>query len=155
GKTTTTSRAVERSPRTRISDAEVSSVGLSSQDRLDLSEGKSEAKDAEARDSAFETEQEAAFGEAYPRAPFGGAYPTTTFEASYPRAVAVAARRLLDLGGKEEIVALLDEALARIVEVTGASTAYLELYDDEANRPRFWKGYSCTGRDIASIRASI
>src|SRR5262249_16431988 len=35
-------------------------------------------------------------------------------------------RRLLDLGGKEEIEPLLDEALALIVEVTGASTAYLE-----------------------------
>jgi len=40
-------------------------------------------------------------------------------------------RRLLDLGGKEEIEPLLDEALALIVEVTGATTAYLELYDDE------------------------
>src|SRR5690349_23628522 len=64
-------------------------------------------------------------------------------------------RRLLDLGGKEEIEPLLDEALALIVEVTGASTAYLELYDDEANRPRFWKGFRCTDRDVASIRASI
>src|SRR5262249_5414721 len=64
-------------------------------------------------------------------------------------------RRLLDLGGKEEIEPLLDEALALIVGVTGASTAYLELYDDEANRPRFWKGYHCTDRDIPSIRASI
>lgn len=64
-------------------------------------------------------------------------------------------RRLLDLGGKDEIEPLLDEALALIVEVTGASTAYLELYDDEANRPRFWKGYRCTDRDVASIRASI
>ena len=50
-------------------------------------------------------------------------------------------RRLLDLGGKDEIEPLLDEALALIVGVTGASTAYLELYDDEANRPRFWKGF--------------
>jgi len=64
-------------------------------------------------------------------------------------------RRLLDLGGKDEIEPLLDEALALIVEVTGASTAYLELYDDEANRPRFWKGFRCTDRDVASIRASI
>src|SRR5215470_18703969 len=64
-------------------------------------------------------------------------------------------RRLLDLGGKDEIEPLLDEALALIVGVTGASTAYLELYDDEANRPRFWKGYRCTDRDVASIRASI
>src|SRR6476619_1594768 len=64
-------------------------------------------------------------------------------------------RRLLDLGGKDEIEPLLDEALALIVEVTGASTAYLELYDDEANRPRFWKGFRCTDRDVASIRESI
>ena len=64
-------------------------------------------------------------------------------------------RRLLDLGGKDEIEPLLDEALALIVEVTGASMAYLELYDDNANRPRFWKGFRCTDRDVASIRASI
>jgi Nif-specific regulatory protein len=64
-------------------------------------------------------------------------------------------RRLLDLGSKEEIEPLLDEALALIVEVTGASVAYLELYDDEANRPRFWKGFRCTDSDVASIRASI
>src|ERR1700759_5117498 len=64
-------------------------------------------------------------------------------------------RRLLDLGGKDEIEPLLDEALALIVEVTGASTAYLELYDDEANRPRFWKGFRGTDRDVASIRPSI
>jgi len=36
-------------------------------------------------------------------------------------------RRLLDLGGQHEIEPLLDEALALIVEVTGASMAYLEL----------------------------
>jgi Nif-specific regulatory protein len=64
-------------------------------------------------------------------------------------------RRLLDLGGKDEIEPLLDDALALIVEVTGASMAYLELYDDEANRPRFWKGFRCTDREVASIRASI
>jgi Nif-specific regulatory protein len=64
-------------------------------------------------------------------------------------------RRLLDLGGKDEIEPLLDEALALIVEVTGASTGYLELYDDDDNRPRFWKGFRCTDRDVASIRASI
>src|SRR3954452_12793964 len=64
-------------------------------------------------------------------------------------------RRLLDLGGKDEIEPLLDEALALIVEVTGASTAYLELYDDDANRPRFWKGFRCTDHEVASIRQSI
>jgi Nif-specific regulatory protein len=63
-------------------------------------------------------------------------------------------RRLLDLGGKQEIEPLLDDALALIVEVTGAATAYLELYGDDY-RPRFWKGHHCTEQDIATIRASI
>jgi Nif-specific regulatory protein len=64
-------------------------------------------------------------------------------------------RRLLDLGGKQEIEPLLDEALALIVEVTSANTAYIELYDDNATKPRFWKGYRLSDRDLASIRASI
>ena len=64
-------------------------------------------------------------------------------------------RRLLDLGSKLEIEPLLDEALALIVEVTGATTAYLELYDDDSTRPRFWKGYRLSDQDIKSIRASI
>ncbi|MBL0218136.1 MAG: sigma-54-dependent Fis family transcriptional regulator [Myxococcales bacterium] len=64
-------------------------------------------------------------------------------------------RRLLDLGGAEEIEPLLDQALALIVEVTGASTGYLELYDDAAATPRFWKGHGVTEHDLAAIRASI
>ena len=63
-------------------------------------------------------------------------------------------RRLLDLGGKLEIEPLLDEALALIVEVTGAATAYLELYGDDL-RPTFWKGHHCSEQDLATIRASI
>ena len=65
-------------------------------------------------------------------------------------------RRLLDLGGQEEIEPLLDQALALIVEVTGASTAYLELYDDDAAAtPRFWKAHGISERDVAAIRTSI
>ena len=65
-------------------------------------------------------------------------------------------RRLLDLGSQSELEPLLDEALALIVEVTGATTAYLELYEDEAApRPRYWRGYRLSDRDVASIRASI
>ncbi len=65
-------------------------------------------------------------------------------------------RRLLDLGNKQEIEPLLDEALALIVEVTGATTGYLELYDDAgSSRPRFWRGYRLSDQDIESIRASI
>jgi Nif-specific regulatory protein len=64
-------------------------------------------------------------------------------------------RRLLDLGGQREIEPLLDEALALIVEVTGAKTGYLELYDDDSSRPRFWRGYHCTEADVEKIRSSI
>ena len=64
-------------------------------------------------------------------------------------------RRLLDLGGQLELEPLLDQALALIVEVTGASTAYLELYSDDASQPRFWRGVHCSDRDLEAIRASI
>ncbi|MBA3397957.1 MAG: sigma-54-dependent Fis family transcriptional regulator [Deltaproteobacteria bacterium] len=64
-------------------------------------------------------------------------------------------RRLLDLGSQDELEPLLDEALALIVEVTGATTAYLELYDDTTSQPRYWKGFRLSDRDVASIRASI
>jgi len=64
-------------------------------------------------------------------------------------------RRLLDLGSQEELDRLLDEALALIVDVTGASTGYLELYDDASDVPRYWKGYRIARADIAAIRASI
>jgi Nif-specific regulatory protein len=64
-------------------------------------------------------------------------------------------RRLLDLGLEQLIEPLLDQALALIVEVTGARTAYLELYDESSDRPRFWKGVHVNESDIASIRAQI
>jgi Nif-specific regulatory protein len=64
-------------------------------------------------------------------------------------------RRLLDLGGEQEIEPLLDQALALIVEVTEASMAYLELYDDDGAQPRYWKATGLSDGDVASIRASI
>ncbi|HEU0035666.1 MAG TPA: sigma-54-dependent Fis family transcriptional regulator [Kofleriaceae bacterium] len=64
-------------------------------------------------------------------------------------------RRLLDLGSNHEVEPLLDQALALIVDVTAAQTAYLELYAEDATRPPFWRGYHLTDRDIASIRDSI
>ena len=64
-------------------------------------------------------------------------------------------RRLLDLGGEQEIEPLLDQALALIVEVTEASMAYLELYDDDSTQPRYWRANGLSDRDVASIRASI
>jgi Nif-specific regulatory protein len=64
-------------------------------------------------------------------------------------------RRLLDLGNQEEIEPLLGQALDLIVETTGASTGYLELYDDLGGEPRYWKGTGCSDEDIDAIRASI
>jgi Nif-specific regulatory protein len=66
-------------------------------------------------------------------------------------------RRLIDLGGQQELEPLLEEALRLIAEVTHASTAYLELHDDDAHpsTPRFWRGYGCTDDDIEAIRATI
>ena len=63
-------------------------------------------------------------------------------------------RRLLDLGGQHELEPLLEQALALIVEVTGARTGYLELYSEES-KPRFWKAYHCSDRDLEAIRTSI
>ena len=66
-------------------------------------------------------------------------------------------RRLLDLGSQREVEPLLEQALALIVEVTGASTGYLELYEDDRAKPapRFWKAHRITEEAVASIRASI
>ena len=64
-------------------------------------------------------------------------------------------RRLLDLGGQDELEPLLEQALALIVEVTGASTGYIELYDEHGRQPRFWKGHRLADHDIEAIRSSI
>jgi Nif-specific regulatory protein len=65
-------------------------------------------------------------------------------------------RRLLDLSGEDELDPLLDQALALIVEVTGALVAYLELYDDnDGAAPRFWKGHRVDRSNLDAIRASI
>ena len=64
-------------------------------------------------------------------------------------------RRLLDLGHQIKIEPLLEQALALIVDVTGATTAYLELYDDVEDTPRYWRGHRCSESLRTSIRASI
>jgi Nif-specific regulatory protein len=63
-------------------------------------------------------------------------------------------RRLLDLGAQSEIEPLLDEALALIVDVTAATTAYLEVYDEDSDH-RFWRGYRCDADDVEAIRTSV
>jgi Nif-specific regulatory protein len=67
-------------------------------------------------------------------------------------------RRLLDLGGQDQIEPLLEQALALIVEVTGARTAYLELQVDEGEdraEPRFWRGHNVTAAAVDEIRSTI
>jgi len=63
-------------------------------------------------------------------------------------------RRLLDLGAQREIEPLLEQALALIIDVTAATTAYLELYDED-NDHRFWRGHRIDVHDVEAIRSSI
>lgn len=79
-------------------------------------------------------------------------------------------RRLLELGGQDELEPLLAQALQLIVEVTAAEVAYLELRDDDggahdgednndhdhaARAPRFWKAHGVDVKEVESIRREI
>ncbi|MCX5747220.1 MAG: sigma-54-dependent Fis family transcriptional regulator [Proteobacteria bacterium] len=63
-------------------------------------------------------------------------------------------RRLLDLGANQELEPLLDDALALIAGVTGATLAYLEL-SGEGSEPRYWRGRGLSDADLQTIRQSI
>jgi Nif-specific regulatory protein len=62
-------------------------------------------------------------------------------------------RRLLDLGGQDELVPLLQDALALAVDIVGAQIAYLELHTDDHPSPAFWHGLDTAGVD--AVRTSI
>jgi Nif-specific regulatory protein len=70
-------------------------------------------------------------------------------------------RRLLELGTRDELDPLLDEALALIVDVTGAEQAYLELRSPghgatEADEDGlWWRGHRCSDKRIEAIRHTI
>ncbi len=68
-------------------------------------------------------------------------------------------RRLLELGGRDELGPLLEAALALAVEITGAESAYLELHDDElrddGDAPRFSHAQGLDPSALDSVRASI
>ncbi len=65
-------------------------------------------------------------------------------------------RRLLDLGGQDELGPLLASALALAAEVTGARIAYLELHDDEDDGvPRFWKAHGLDAAGVDAVRAQV
>jgi Nif-specific regulatory protein len=66
-------------------------------------------------------------------------------------------RKLLELGGKDEIEPFLEEALALAVEAAGARHGYLELRDESAGPEEacFWIARGCSDDDIAGIRAAF
>ena len=64
-------------------------------------------------------------------------------------------RRLLDLGREGELSPLLEQALALIVESTGARVAYLELHTDADGDAGFWRAHGCTVDELATIRSKV
>lgn len=66
-------------------------------------------------------------------------------------------RKLLDLGSKEEVQPLLEDALSLIIEVAGARRGYLEVRDElgEHQSELFWIARGCTSEDVSEIRASF
>jgi Nif-specific regulatory protein len=69
-------------------------------------------------------------------------------------------RGLLELGSHEDVTPFLDDALALVVDVTGAHKGYLALHapgvrDVAAAAPRFWISRGCSDREVEVIRAEI
>src|SRR5262245_59678146 len=67
-------------------------------------------------------------------------------------------RRLLDLDAHSDLALLLKEALALIVEVTGARLGYLELQDDDESPERVppWSiAHDLSGGEIQNVRAAM
>jgi Nif-specific regulatory protein len=65
-------------------------------------------------------------------------------------------RQLLDLRTKEEIEPFLEDALALIVEVTGARRGYLELQGSGTEKaPRFWMARGCSEAQVSEIRSAF
>src|SRR5512135_2060372 len=65
--------------------------------------------------------------------------------------------RLLKLGRVEELRPLLQEALALIVEVTGARKGYLQINDDDdpTAEPRWWMAHGCSAEELEAVRSAI
>jgi len=65
-------------------------------------------------------------------------------------------RMLLELGQADEIEPFLSDALALIVEISGALRGYVELMSNPDDRkPTFWVAHGCEEQDVAEIRASF
>ncbi|MCA9636385.1 MAG: sigma-54-dependent Fis family transcriptional regulator, partial [Myxococcales bacterium] len=62
--------------------------------------------------------------------------------------------RLLELSGEDDISRFLTDALALIVETSGATRGYIELYDpaDRSDEPRWWLAEGFTDTELAAAR---
>ncbi len=64
--------------------------------------------------------------------------------------------RLLQLGDQDELDPFLKEALALVVEVTGASRGYLELRDASREEGEaWWIAHDCSSAELEGIRSAI
>jgi Nif-specific regulatory protein len=65
--------------------------------------------------------------------------------------------RLLNLGRKRELLPLLTEALGLMVDITGLSQGYLELYDDDDSEgaPRWWIAHGFSEGELGDVRSAI
>src|SRR5262249_13996646 len=66
-------------------------------------------------------------------------------------------RRLLDLGTREDLAGILEEALSLIVEVAGARKGYLALHrvEEDPATPRWWIARGCSEEEGQDIRQKI
>jgi transcriptional regulator with GAF, ATPase, and Fis domain len=65
-------------------------------------------------------------------------------------------RKILELGQAKEIRPFLEDALALIVQITGARRGYVELASDRCGGGEpFWVAHGCHDEDLAAIRASF
>jgi Nif-specific regulatory protein len=66
-------------------------------------------------------------------------------------------RRLLCIGGQRQIEPFLAEALAMVVELTGARRGYIELHDEDpsSSAPSWWMAQGCTPIEVENIRHVI
>jgi DNA-binding NtrC family response regulator len=66
--------------------------------------------------------------------------------------------RLLELGHESTLAPFLKDALALLVEITGAQEGYLELYDDDdepSEGPQWWIAHGLSSERIDHVRATI
>src|SRR5690349_15209394 len=63
--------------------------------------------------------------------------------------------RLLEIGAREDLKPLVEEALSLIVNVTGAKKGFLALYQGEQETPFFSLAKSCSDEEVKDIQQKI